>query len=268
MRRGDLDQYPLDGVMVEAGRDRVTGAIELHTRKPAVLLVHDGRIYLALRDGEMPPEVDEDLDDRQYQAALVAEEIRQRGRVIDVLREQIEQLDEDAEGYYFHQPLTDHPLAGAWGWDPAELYEEARAAIGADDVSEATPGEASDEVSGGASERARAVDGSDDLPFEPVAPDATARLGSNPPEGPVARDAWNLLRDLVGTRSLDDLLAARGEVDGLEGAAWLRDCGLIDIVETTGDDGDPVDPTDEGDDGDGDDDEPSRRGERRRRWGR
>ena len=178
------------------------------------------------------------------------------------------ELDEDAEGYYFHQPLTDHPLAGAWGWDPAELYEEARAAIGADDVSEATPGEASDEASGGASERARAVDGSDDLPFEPVAPDATARLGSNPPEGPVARDAWNLLRDLVGTRSLDDLLAARGEVDGLEGAAWLRDCGLIDIVETTGDDGDPVDPTDEGDDGDGDDDEPSRRGERRRRWGR
>lgn len=252
MRRGDLAQYPLDGMLDDAARDRVSGAIELHTASPAVLFVHDGRIYMALRAGESPPSVDEDLDDRQYQAALVAEEIRQRAKVVEILGEQITQA---GEGYYFHQPLIDHPLAGAWGWSPSDLYAEAAQTIAPNEPAvEETPADAPGADGDGAS----AASADDDLPFTPVAPGSRARLGSVPPQGPVAEDAWALLRDLVGTRTLDDLLAARGDADGLEAAAYLRDCGLIDVIGPAAGASDP-------DDEDGDD---AGRGERRRRWGR
>lgn len=293
MRRGDLAEYPVDWVLREAGRDRVSGGIELHTERPAVVYLKDGLVYLVLRDGEHVDPIDEALDDRSYQAAVVAEEIRQRAHAVEVLAEL---LEVGGEGYYFHHPLNDHPLEGSWGWDPEELLaavESARAPAPEDEPE-------------AAEEEPAATAAGDEAPEGPEAaaggrgPDASSddhiTLPDTPPDRSLDLDAWRALQAMVTPVLQTELV---GRLGGDAAAAALVDdlCargvlvresarGPVVVTEEAADaeDRDPVggDAAPDGDDapavggpGDADEDleEPEAaaagsRGGRRRRWGR
>lgn len=201
MRKGDLAEYPVDWVLRQAARERLSGGIDFHTSTPACVHVAGGDVYLAVSaTAPVDSTLADHLDDVAYAAEAAAEEARLRKASVDVLVA----LLAETEGWYFFHPLNHHPLRGSWGWDVEDVLAEAT--------------DRRDGVTAG--RRAPASDAplelSPAVPDGPLSPDAWAVLGAlaapSPPDVVAERLGWDrarLDRVLAGLRS-DGVL--RGEI--------------------------------------------------------
>ncbi|WP_426573287.1 hypothetical protein [Aquihabitans sp. McL0605] len=104
----------------QANAHQVTGTIEFHGAAPATFYLDGGHIYAAA------PGVDVAEDTLVHPAT--ADEVAARRQVVALLAAV---LDTDG-GWYFHDPLGQHPGRGAWRWETATLLMETRAKTHAD----------------------------------------------------------------------------------------------------------------------------------------
>ena len=113
MRRGPLDRYPPEWVLRQANAHEVGGSIEFHADRPATFYLDSGRIYAA----EPGVAVREDLSD-----GSIPDEDEARAQVVNLLSDVL-----DTEGgWYYHDPLGQHPGRGSWVWETATLLLETR----------------------------------------------------------------------------------------------------------------------------------------------
>ena len=115
MRRGPLDRYPPEWVLRQANAHNVGGSIEFHTDRPVTFYLDGGRIY-AGAEGV-------DLADHDVGGHAIPDEDDARDRVVSLLAGVLAA----GGGWYFHEPLGQHPGRGAWTWETATLLMETRA---------------------------------------------------------------------------------------------------------------------------------------------
>lgn len=114
MRRGPLDRYSPEWVLRQAHAHQVEGSIEFHTSHPATFYLDAGRIYAAEAGVDLVEGGDHDL---------IPDEAETRQRVVHLLA-QVMGAD---GGWYFHDPLGQHPGRGSWVWETATLLMDTRA---------------------------------------------------------------------------------------------------------------------------------------------
>lgn len=114
MRRGPLDRYSPEWVLRQAQAHEVEGSIEFHTTHPATFFLDGGKIYAAAEGVDLAESGfdDESLDEEAC-----------RTQVVQLLA----QVMGEQGGWYFHDPLGQHPGRGAWVWETATLLMDTRA---------------------------------------------------------------------------------------------------------------------------------------------
>lgn len=115
MRRGPLDRYSAEWVLRQASAHGAEGSIEFHTDHPATLWFAGGRAYAA-EDGV-------NLTEGDLAARPILTEDEARDRAVSLLTEV---MGADS-GWYFHDPLGQHPSRGSWAWETATLLMDTRA---------------------------------------------------------------------------------------------------------------------------------------------
>ena len=90
-------------------------SIAFHTTHPATFYLHGGRIYAA--------EPGVNLEEQGAEPTVIGEEPEARQRVVSLLIKVIE----SEGGWYYHDPLGQHPGRGPWVWETAGLLMETRA---------------------------------------------------------------------------------------------------------------------------------------------
>jgi hypothetical protein len=115
MRRGPLDRYPPEWVLRQANSHQVEGSIEFNTDHPATLYFSGGRVYAAEPGVSLP---ESELAARPMLAEPLA-----RDQVVRLLS----QVMGSTSGWYFHDPLGQHPRQGSAPWETATLLMDIRA---------------------------------------------------------------------------------------------------------------------------------------------
>ena len=115
MRRGPLDRYSAEWVLRQASAHGAEGSIEFHSDHPATLWFAGGRAYAA-EDGV-------NLTEGDLAARPILTEDEARDRAVSLLTEV---MGADS-GWYFHDPLGQHPSRGSWAWETATLLMDTRA---------------------------------------------------------------------------------------------------------------------------------------------
>ena len=117
MRRGPLDRYPPEWVLRQANAHQAEGSIEFHTDRPVTLYLQGGRAYAA--------EEGVNLLEHDLTARHVTEEGDARTQAIRLISE----VMPVRTGWYFHDPLGQHPSRGSWTWETATLLMETRGKV-------------------------------------------------------------------------------------------------------------------------------------------
>lgn len=115
MRRGPLDRYSPEWVLRQANAHQAEGSIEFHTSRPVTLYLQGGLAYAAEEGVNL---LEQDLADRTH-----AGEAEARQHVVALLTE----VMAETAGWYFHDPLGQHPSRGFWSWETATLLMDTRA---------------------------------------------------------------------------------------------------------------------------------------------
>jgi hypothetical protein len=115
MRRGPLDRYPPEWVLRQANAHRVAGSIEFNTDHPVTLYLTGGQVYAAEQGVGLP---ESELATRPMLAEPLA-----RDQVVRLLS----QVMDATTGWYFHDPLGQHPREGSTPWETATLLMDIRA---------------------------------------------------------------------------------------------------------------------------------------------
>ena len=114
MRRGPLDRYSPEWVLRQANAHLAEGSIEFHTDRPVTLYLQGGRAYAA--------EEGVDLNEQELHERPLSTESAARERVVLLLTEVLTATT----GWYFHDPLGQHPSRGSWAWETASLLMDTR----------------------------------------------------------------------------------------------------------------------------------------------
>lgn len=114
MRRGPLDRYPPEWVLRQANAHKVTGGIEFHTQQPVTFYLEGGHIYGAEEGVGL---LEQNLAER-----AMPDEHTARDHTVRLLAEI---LGAEA-GWYYHDPLGQHPGRGSWSWETATLLMDTR----------------------------------------------------------------------------------------------------------------------------------------------
>jgi hypothetical protein len=117
MRRGPLDRYTPEWVLRQANAHQVEGSIEFNTGTPVTLFLSGGRVYAAERGVDL---LEADLVSRP-----LLTETRAREKAITLLAE----IMGSTTGWYFHDPLGQHPRLGSVPWETATLLMDIRARV-------------------------------------------------------------------------------------------------------------------------------------------
>ena len=115
MRRGPLDRYPPEWVLRQANAHAAEGSIEFHTDRPITLYLQGGKVYAA--------EVGVNLSETDLVERPTSDEGGARDQLITLLTG----VMTSESGWYFHDPLGQHPSNGAWTWETATLLMDVRA---------------------------------------------------------------------------------------------------------------------------------------------
>ncbi|WP_421120498.1 hypothetical protein ACE2AJ_04055 [Aquihabitans daechungensis] len=115
MRRGPLDRYSPEWVLRQANAHLAEGSIEFHTDRPMTLYLQGGRAYAAEEGVNL---LEQDLADRP-----LAGEAEARQQTVALLTDVLT----EKSGWYFHDPLGQHPSRGSWAWETATLLMDTRA---------------------------------------------------------------------------------------------------------------------------------------------
>jgi len=115
MRRGPLDRYSPEWVLRQANAHLAEGSIEFHTDHPITLYLQGGRVYAAEEGVNL---LEPDLADRP-----IASEAEARQQTVALLTRVLS----ESTGWYFHDPLGQHPSRGSWSWETATLLMDTRA---------------------------------------------------------------------------------------------------------------------------------------------
>lgn len=188
MRRGPLDRYPPEWVLRQANAHAVEGSIEFHTDRPVTLYLQGGRTYAAEEGVNL---IEQDLADRH-----LADERGARAQVVGLLTDVLAA----GAGWYFHDPLGQHPSRGSWTWETAALLMESR------------------------------VQAHETTSLEPWA-GRTVVLHETPAESiTLGPDAWAVVVRLAGSASASELRAQLGwSPDRIAGAlAEIEDRGVLE----------------------------------------
>lgn len=114
MRRGPLDRYSAEWVLRQANAHEVEGSIEFQTDRPVTVYFDGGKPYAA--------EPGIDLAEAALFDLPVAAEESARDQLVDLLSVALTAR----AGWYFHDPLGQHPSRGAWRWETATLLMDIR----------------------------------------------------------------------------------------------------------------------------------------------
>jgi hypothetical protein len=114
MRRGPLDQYPVEWVLRQAHAHRTTGSVEFHVGEPVTVYLDEGRVYAAA------PGVGTDA--AGWADPQAETEVEARRRTVSLLSQAIHAGD----GWYFLDPFGHRPTNGTWTWELATLLMEVR----------------------------------------------------------------------------------------------------------------------------------------------
>ena len=188
MRRGPLDRYSAEWVLRQANAHEVEGSIEFQTDRPITIYFDAGMPYAA--------EPGIDLTDAVLAELPTGAERDARDQLVDLLSAALVARS----GWYFHDPLGQHPSRGAWRWETATLLMDIRSRAHATET------------------RAAWADRTIGL-RDGVA--STVTLGS---------DAWAVVVELSGTAHAGDLRARLGwSTDRIAAAlSEIEDRGVLD----------------------------------------
>ncbi|HWJ61904.1 MAG TPA: hypothetical protein VNS19_08025 [Acidimicrobiales bacterium] len=110
-----MDRYTPEWVLRQANAHGAEGSIEFHTDQPITIYLQGGRAYAA--------EVGVNLSETDLAERPVISESMARDHLVDLLAG----VMGAQSGWYFHDPLGQHPTSGAWTWETATLLMDVRA---------------------------------------------------------------------------------------------------------------------------------------------
>ena len=172
----------------QANSHRIEGSIEFQIEAPVTVYFDSGKPYAV--------EAGINLTESHLASLPVEDELVVRAQLVDELAAVLSARS----GWYFHDPLGQHPSRGAWTWETATLLMDVRSRA--------------HETSSMAAWTDRAV-------TLRAVPDGTVALGP---------EAWAVVVELAGSAATSDLRARLGwQPERLAAAlADLEACGALD----------------------------------------